>query len=363
MARRSVALAVLLLLSAMLGSPVHAAPSEHAREEADVAAYADHFGVSKAEAIRRIDETDRIAELEAMLEAEYPEIFAGLWIAHDPTYRVVVAVVDGPPGLADYAARPFGIASPIEQRDATYTMPHLVAIADDLRAARKTVDYSVKVDVRENRVVVRTLAAEAYAERHADVANRGAPAVSIVEVPRLGGPAIYGGLHGTLCTFGFTVRRIGTSIDGITTAAHCQDAQSYSGTTLPFQAASNGSADTQWHTTPGMTDEAKFRYNSAGNTRPVAGTRSYANVVIGQTICKYGRTTGYGCGEVEEKEADAHWVPGQTGRYISLKRCNSDLSTEGTVGGRCSIRTRPVAPSAVGSSVACCVTTSWSSLR
>ncbi len=25
----------------------------------------------------------------------------------------------------------------------------------------------------------------------------------------------------------------------------------------------------------------------------------YSNVVVGQTICKYGKTTGYGCGEVE----------------------------------------------------------------
>jgi hypothetical protein len=82
-----------------------------------------------------------------------------------------------------------------------------------------------------------------------------------------------------------------------------------------------------------LVDEPRFRVNSAGASRTVTSLRLYSNVVIGETVCKYGRTTDYGCGEVEEKEADAHWVPNQTGRYISLKRCDTDLNTEGDSGG------------------------------
>jgi hypothetical protein len=73
--------------------------------------------------------------------------------------------------------------------------------------------------------------------------------------------------------------------------------------------------------------------NFAGEVRVVTSITSYSSVIVGQTICKYGQATGYGCGEVEEKEADAHWVPNQTGRYISLKRCDTDLSTGGDSGG------------------------------
>lgn len=137
----------------------------------------------------------------------------------------------------------------------------------------------------------------------------------------------------TLCTLGWTVRKNTTTTDGITTAAHCQDSQAYSAVYLPFMAASNGSADTQCHTTPGFVDEPRFRVNSAGANRTVTSLKLYSNVVIGETVCKYGRAMDYGCGEVEEMEADAHWVPNQTGRYISLKRCNTDLNNEGDSGG------------------------------
>lgn len=125
----------------------------------------------------------------------------------------------------------------------------------------------------------------------------------------------------------------GATTTGVLTAAHCVNAASYNGTTLTFQAAANGNADAQWYTTPGLTDDPKFRWHSDGSTRNVTGKRSYDQIVIGQTLCKYGRTTFYGCGEVEEKHADAPWVPNQGGDYMALKRCNTDLCTEGDSGG------------------------------
>lgn len=291
-----------------------------------------YHGASTAAAVRELAELPLVAALQARLSTERPAQFAGLWISHEPSYRIVVSLVDAPAGSAERVAREVGIASLVEQREATYSYAELLSVADNLRGRRMEQDHSVKVDVRANRVVVRTLDPDAYLAR-ADGQAASAASVAVERVPRLGGATIYAGLQGNRCTFGYTVRNNGTYTDGITTAAHCDDGQSYNGTALPLQAASNGSADTQWHTTPNMVDEARFQADAQGTTRIVVSRTQYAQVVVGQTICKFGRTTGYGCGEVEEKEADANWVPNQTGRYISLKRCNVDLSTDGDSGG------------------------------
>lgn len=328
------AAALVLIFAVVPGTLTFAAePSYRGMDSgSDDDAYAEYHGVSRATALREIADLPLVAGLEAQIEAQLPKQFAGVWISHDPTYRVVVALVDGKVGTAESMAREMGLASPVEQIEASHSYAELVSLADDLRTRRLEPDYTVKVDLRSNRVVVRVLDFDAFVER-LDGKAASASNVIIERVPRLGGPSIYAGLSTLTCTFGFTVRKNGTTTEGITTAAHCPDTQSYAGTNLPLVNASNGSADTQWHTTPGMTDEARMKTSASGTTRNVTSRTMYSNVVIGQTICKYGYTTGYGCGEVEEKEADAPWVPNQTGRYISLKRCGTDLSTEGDSGG------------------------------
>ena len=333
---RIAALGLALCLSSGLGGAPVAAVAAVAAVDADnvddVDAYADYHGIDRAAAERELEDVPRVAALQEWLATKDDASFGGLWITHDPAYRVEVALVDEAPGRAARLAADFGIEGPVRQLDVRRSYGALVATADNLRGRRQAKDHVVRIDVRRNRVLVDALDPASYTAR-ADGRAAKAAGAAIERAPRLGGPSIYAGLHTSTCTLGWTVRKNGTTTDGITTAAHCPDSQSYAGTNLPIMAASNGSADTQWHTTPGFIDEARFRWNSAGNTRVPTSRKLYSNVVIGETVCKYGMTTGYGCGEVEEKEADAHWVPNQTGRYISLKRCDTDLSTEGDSGG------------------------------
>ena len=336
MRRRVVAIALTLCsASGFVVSTASAAEPVPAAVEAwsdDTDAYASHHSISREAADRELADLVRVAALQEWLSANATASFGGIWISHDPDYGVNIALIKERPGRAARLAADFGIEAPIRQVDVRTTYSELVALADDLRARRQVKDHTVRIDVRRNRVLIDALDVSSYLVR-ADGRAARAAAVEIESVPRLGGPTIYAGQPANGCTFGWTVRRNGTTTDGITTAQHCDDAQFNNGVGLPFQGSSNGSADTQWHTTPGFVDEPKFRVNFAGDVRTVTSITNYANVVIGQTICKYGKTTGYGCGEVEEKTADAHWVENQTGRYISLKRCNTDLSTEGDSGG------------------------------
>jgi hypothetical protein len=66
-----------------------ATPNEALQQDAE--AMATHTGISVAEAIRRLSLQDAIGELGAQLEKQERETFAGLWIQHEPKYRVVVA--------------------------------------------------------------------------------------------------------------------------------------------------------------------------------------------------------------------------------------------------------------------------------
>jgi hypothetical protein len=57
----------------------------------DAEAYSKRFGVSKDEALQQLGTQDEIGELNATLEREQAETFSGLWIQHEPKYRIVVA--------------------------------------------------------------------------------------------------------------------------------------------------------------------------------------------------------------------------------------------------------------------------------
>lgn len=41
-----------------------------------------------------------------------------------------------------------------------------------------------------------------------------------------------------------------------------------------------------------------------GSTRPITGTVSRSSQAIGEFVCKYGMTTGYGCGYIQTKDYD-----------------------------------------------------------
>lgn len=108
------------------------------------------------------------------------------------------------------------------------------------------------------------------------------------------------------------------------TAGHCQNTLSYNGQNLPFVSESwGGSYDVQWHNTPGFTVR-NWAWDGSWN-RIINGQRHRDNQFIGDFVCKYGKTTGGGCGTITSKTFN--------GTYIRVHSNTVDLAEPGDSGG------------------------------
>ncbi|HKX79580.1 MAG TPA: hypothetical protein VJM34_13765 [Novosphingobium sp.] len=77
-------LAVLALLPG-----VAIAQSRH-EQDPMVSIYASDYGVTEAEASRRLGYTDDAVNLKQAAEAKFPDTFGGLYIQHKPSYQIIV---------------------------------------------------------------------------------------------------------------------------------------------------------------------------------------------------------------------------------------------------------------------------------
>lgn len=62
----------------------------------DAAMYAGEQGVALEEAVRRLQLMQSMGDLQPRLQELYPETFAGLWIEHEPEFRMVVQFTEEP---------------------------------------------------------------------------------------------------------------------------------------------------------------------------------------------------------------------------------------------------------------------------
>ncbi len=126
-------------------------------ENPDAAAYAEDQGISLEEANRRLALQDEIGELGAALEANEADTFAGLWIQHEPEYKVVVAFVGdtGEGVIRPYLQTYPALADIIELRTAQYTLAELLDAQQesfDIVAQLEPMSIAGGVDVMQNRV-------------------------------------------------------------------------------------------------------------------------------------------------------------------------------------------------------------------
>jgi len=123
----------------------------------DAQYYADEMGVSLEEAMARLDtqSEDAISNLNNQLQANEADTFAGLWIQHEPEYRVVAAFThDGEETIRKYIADDSELAQLIEVRPAQYTYEQLQADQQAVLSILDTIQLPVAVGimVMENRV-------------------------------------------------------------------------------------------------------------------------------------------------------------------------------------------------------------------
>lgn len=300
----------------------------------DAQAYAQSYGVSVAEASRRLEFQEPIGRLNAELAAQEADAFAGLWIEHQPAYRVIAAFThDGDAILRRHARAP--VASLATARSASLTLVQLelaqrAALAD---AHGQGIRVETGINVRENR-------AETYVA-DAAAASRLSRASTVI-VRKLGTEevTIYGGLDVTTCTAGFSVQST-SGLTGVTTAAHCQNDQSITdplGATyaLTFQAEKYGSGyDWQWHTLAGATVTNTIR-DGASTTRSITGQLLWAGQNVGDAVCKFGKSSGFTCGQITDKNLCFTQTDGTTGcHFIKVESvpAGNALSAPGDSGG------------------------------
>ncbi len=150
----------------------------------DAQSYADAQGISLEEASRRLALQESIGELGASLEANEADTLAGLWIEHEPAYKVVVAFVrnEGEGVLRPYLQTYPALADVIEIRSAQYTLAELEAAQREaFRIVEQLGPVSIAggVDVMRNQVFLTVANPELFLQAVADAGYELPPMVVV----------------------------------------------------------------------------------------------------------------------------------------------------------------------------------------
>ena len=122
----------------------------------DAGWYARQYGVSLEEAYRRLTLQDEIGDLGAKLARNEVSTFAGLWIEHEPIYRVVIAFTrNGKETLAPYIVDT-PLAELIELRVYEMTYAELEELQQELNRLFEAHNISVNtgINIMQNQVEI-----------------------------------------------------------------------------------------------------------------------------------------------------------------------------------------------------------------
>jgi hypothetical protein len=272
------------------------------------AAYASTVGVDIKEAMFRLKLQDSIGNLEATLAEKEAAIYAGLQVQHQPDFRIIVRLTEVDRGILTPYLTDATLSKLIELREATFTIKELEfarAQAAEM-VAKLGIRFSSGISINENLAELYVLDEK---QLTTDIHNMNAelpPEVRIVRVDELPQDVvdIYGGLALSTCTSGFSVHKASTGDRGVTTAGHCADGQSWNGYYLSWMGGTTGGMyDIQWN-----------RADPPLNARNLVWTGTYAQAIyfvkfrasqyVGEYVCKYGKTTGFACGFIQDKNFD-----------------------------------------------------------
>ncbi len=159
---------------------------ESANDEAimqDVEMMAANLGISVEEALRRLEYEDAITELQARLQAGEEDSFAGLWIEHEPVYRVVAAFTgDAQQILEPYVSENHPLASVIKARAVTYSYAQLLADQETANSLLQIHGFSFasSINVQENQVEINVTDQEAFDSVLAETGSELPPSVAVI---------------------------------------------------------------------------------------------------------------------------------------------------------------------------------------
>lgn len=148
-------LVALLTVSGCAGQTDAQMPvSEALRQDAE--AYAEAHNVPLDEAIWRLRTQDPVGELQAVLQEKEADVFSGLWIEHEPVYKVVVLVTRGQRRIKRRYIRGGPLVGVAEVRKAERSLAALTSAHDDVVQILEAVDSRAQtgIDVKGNCVAL-----------------------------------------------------------------------------------------------------------------------------------------------------------------------------------------------------------------
>jgi len=187
--------------------------------------YAQMHKVSVREATVRLEQMEEAGLLGHKLEIEQPETFAGLYIEHEPKFRVVVQFTKDPKQtLARYTRDPLYVA-----QVAPRSLELLESTQDELgeQLMKSGADFTTDIDIKKSEInvhVANPLAVSAKVSSLSTAAGfikfRGSTAQITPTAGISGGTKLEGTTQN--CTAGFNVVNTGLLL-GVVTAGHCDN--------------------------------------------------------------------------------------------------------------------------------------------
>jgi len=289
----------------------------------DGAEYARRYSVPLSQAMRELEaQQDSVAVTDA-LQQEFRDRLAGISIAHEGGFHIVVLLTGEEPVAARSVVAGGMIVPILFETGAPATRDQLLAaIAThqaELRQALRS-PPGMGVDPRTGMLVVMVKADEVGPDGNAALVARlqaiaGVPievwSWSDLDVNLMaeGGGRVIGfdptiGRRG-VCTSGFVVTDGAQT--GLSTAAHCPDQLSYvepggKGEEVPLTMIGAWGAryqDVQIHVGAGTIPPLFFADKGKTLLRPVTSWRNRTSTRAGDVVCHRGERTGYSCAEVE----------------------------------------------------------------
>ena len=315
----------------------------------DAAEYAKLYGVSPEEALRRLKLQREIGKLDAKIAKGEPDTYAGLWIRHKPSYGVEINMA-GDLGVVSKYTSGTSFANIIETHRVEKSLRQLeLEQAEAITTLNGlAIPSQSDVSVPNNQVEVYVLDEQKVESLLATGRSAAAATlydVNVIEVKGLGQDAAnaYAGNAITDCTAGYSVYD-SFGLYGISTAGHCSNTQSYGTTNLGYVTEWwRGSFDVQWHVPKYANSGLLFKPWARDNQPTSQGTAYYREMysvvnrpdqAIGLFVCKYGRRTGFTCGEISSRSFDPNTTQNKTATFIRLNKVGPYiLSEQGDSGG------------------------------
>jgi hypothetical protein len=284
----------------------------------DGAEYARLYGVPLAQAMRELQAEQASVPATDALAQEFRDRLAGITIAHDGGFHIVVLLTGDTP-VAERSIVAAGLAIPVTfhvgapaTRD--QILAAIAAHQADIRAALRG-PPGMGVDPRTGMlaVMVKTEDVGADGALEARLAKIAGVPVQLhawsdadMDLAAVGGGRVIGfdaaiGRK-AVCTSGFVVTD-GTQT-ALSTAAHCPDQLSYieaDKSEVPLTMIGAWGAwyqDVQIHTGAGPLPPLFFADKEKTQLRPVTSWRNRTSTRAGDLVCHRGERTGYSCAEV-----------------------------------------------------------------